>query len=112
MPPERYRVRSVALDTIARKARATGDPVALEALVDVRAALKAVTEANKKAAGGQTSPLILGVGASGVKEVLDWLWSTGLEHTRPTLYEFMHLEPVDAAIMAIISGCFICIGRR
>ena len=113
MAKERYRVRSAALDTIAKKARATNDQVALEALSDVRTALKKITQENQRAAGKKeaANPLILGVGAAGLKEILDWLWDVGIESSHPILYEFLHLEPVDAGIMAIIAGFFVWVGK-
>ena len=111
MPQERYRIRSGALDTIAKKARQTGDPVVAEALGDIR---KAIIAANKNAtatpSGGRS--LAMGGGAAGVKEVLDWLWGVGLKYDYPILYEGLHLGPVDAGIMAIIAGFFVWVGRK
>lgn len=53
----------------------------------------------------------LGVGASGSKEALDWLlWF--VSYRDPYLYELLQLEPVDAAIMALITSFFVWIGAR
>ena len=53
----------------------------------------------------------LGVGASGSKEVLDWLLGF-VRYRDPYLYELLQLEPVDAAIMAMITTFFCWLGVR
>ena len=63
-------------------------------------------------ANGKGMVAIGGVGAAGVKEVLDWLWDVGLQDPYPILYEFIHLEAVDAGIMAMVAGFWIWLARR
>lgn len=53
----------------------------------------------------------LGVGASGSKEVLDWILDF-VQYRDPYLYELLQLDPVDAAIMAAISSFFCWLGVR
>ena len=53
----------------------------------------------------------LGVAASGTKEVLDWLWEI-MRPKFPYLYDFLHLDSVDAGIMAMISAFFVWLGGR
>jgi len=53
----------------------------------------------------------LGVAASGTKEVLDWLWEI-MQPKFPFLYDFLHLDPIDAGIMAMISAFFVWLGGR
>jgi ElaB/YqjD/DUF883 family membrane-anchored ribosome-binding protein len=53
----------------------------------------------------------LGVAASGTKEVLDWLWEV-MRPNAPYLYDFLHLDGVDAGIMAMISAFFVWLGGR
>ena len=53
----------------------------------------------------------LGVAASGTKEVLDWLWGI-MQPKFPYLYDFLHLDAVDAGIMAMITSFFVWIGGR
>ena len=63
---------------------------------------------SKSGVGGAAG---LGVAASGTKEVLDWLWEI-MRPKFPYLYDFLHLEPIDAGIMAMITGFFVWIGGR
>ena len=65
----------------------------------------------KAAKAGIGSAAGLGVEASGTKEVLDWLWEI-MRHKDPFLYDFLHLDPVDAGIMAMITSFFVWIGGR
>jgi hypothetical protein len=53
----------------------------------------------------------LGVAASGTKEVLDWLWEI-MRPQAPYLYDFLHLDGVDAGIMAMITSFFVWLGGR
>jgi hypothetical protein len=53
----------------------------------------------------------LGVAASGTKEVLDWLWEI-IRYEDPFLYDFIHLDAIDAGIMAMITSFFVWIGGR
>ena len=53
----------------------------------------------------------LGVAASGTKEVLDWLWEI-MRPKFPYLYDFLHLDAIDAGIMAMISAFFVWLGGR
>ena len=53
----------------------------------------------------------LGVAASGTKEVLDWLWEI-MRPNAPHLYDLLHLDGVDAGIMAMISAFFVWLGGR
>ena len=62
-----------------------------------------------KASGGSAAGL--GVAASGTKEVLDWLWEI-MQPKFPFLYDFLHLDPIDAGIMAMISAFFVWLGGR
>jgi len=63
------------------------------------------------ARAGVGSAAGLGVAASGTKEVLDWLWEI-MHPTYPYLYDFLHLDGVDAGIMAMISAFFVWLGGR
>ncbi len=65
----------------------------------------------KTAKVGIGSAAGLGVGASGTKEVLDWLWEI-IRYEDRYLYEFIHLTAVDAGIMAMITSFFVWIGGR
>ena len=65
------------------------------------------------ARNGGGKAVTAGIGVSGAKEVLDWLWEVGLQVSYPILYEFIHLQFVDAAIMAgmVTAGAWLA-GRR
>ena len=65
----------------------------------------------EEAKNGIGSAAGLGVGASGTKEVLDWLWEI-IRYEDRYLYEFIHLTAVDAGIMAMITSFFVWIGGR
>ena len=65
----------------------------------------------KAAKAGIGSAAGLGVAASGTKEVLDWLWEI-MRYEDLFLYDFLHLDPVDAGIMAMITSFFVWIGGR
>jgi len=69
---------------------------------------KRTTQPAKSGVGGAAG---LGVAASGTKEVLDWLWEI-IRYEDPFLYDFIHLDPVDAGIMAMITSFFVWIGGR
>ena len=64
--------------------------------------------ATKSGVGGAAG---LGVAASGTKEVLDWLWEI-MRPKFPYLYDFLHLDAIDAGIMAMISAFFVWLGGR
>jgi len=69
---------------------------------------KRTTQPAKSGVGGAAG---LGVAASGTKEVLDWLWEI-MRPKFPYLYDFLHLDGVDAGIMAMISAFFVWLGGR
>jgi hypothetical protein len=69
---------------------------------------KPAAPASKSGVGGAAG---LGVAASGTKEVLDWLWEI-MRPQFPYLYDFLHLDAVDAGIMAMITGVFVWLGGR
>ena len=73
-----------------------------------RASNKPDPNASKASVGGAAG---LGVAASGTKEVLDWLWEI-MRPKFPFLYDFLHLDPIDAGIMAMVSAFFVWIGGR
>ena len=66
------------------------------------------TPPTKAGVGGAAG---LGVAASGTKEVFDWLWEV-MKPNAPYLYDFLHLDGVDAGIMAMISAFFVWLGGR
>jgi hypothetical protein len=66
---------------------------------------------SSKSKAGVGSAAGLGVAASGTKEVLDWLWEI-MRPQAPYLYDFLHLDGVDAGIMAMITSFFVWIGGR
>ena len=69
---------------------------------------KRTAQPAKSGVGGAAG---LGVAASGTKEVLDWLWEV-MRPNAPYLYDFLHLDGVDAGIMAMISAFFVWLGGR
>lgn len=69
---------------------------------------KPSTSPQKAGIGGAAG---LGVAASGTKEVLDWLWEI-MRPKFPYLYDFIHLDAIDAGIMAMITGFFVWLGGR
>jgi len=69
---------------------------------------KRTSQPAKSGVGGAAG---LGVAASGTKEVLDWLWEI-MRPKFPYLYDFLHLDGVDAGIMAMISAFFVWLGGR
>ena len=70
---------------------------------------KPSTSSKSKTGGGSAAGL--GVAASGTKEVLDWLWEI-MRPQAPYLYDFLHLDGVDAGIMAMITSFFVWLGGR
>ena len=45
--------------------------------------------------------MIVGGGSAvavGILEMLDWLWTTGLQYQEPTLYDFIMQDPVQNGI--------------
>ena len=63
------------------------------------------------AKNGGGKAVMAGVSISGAKEVLDFIWDAGLSQTYPILYDFIHLQFIDAAIMAFLATCGAWLAR-
>ena len=65
------------------------------------------------ARNGGGKAVMAGISVSGSKEVLDFVWDAGLQYSYPILYDFIHLQFIDACIMAGLAtaGAWLSRGR-